>query len=502
MASKQPSKDHIVVDIPEQPPPAWLKDYNDQFFHQVLQDAGRWAFGVIFVEVWVLNDLRTHMFRPENGWWIEPYAQESKFDPLCDPTSLEYLEPTPLAPGVGLPGCLWAECQNGNGLNHHRHTRHSSVLPSVSEGFDHAGVHRDVLQRHVNWREVKPLAEDPDQPFNPRLKYLAECGLGLAAGVPFRIGPTEGLVVYMARESADEQKLTNSVNEEYLTHATLMIGSAYSLRLPRRAVVKARKAECSDGWKRLKRGLQTFLATKMTLQEFVEKQSQRPSDVSKLGSLPENTGGGDNVCSSFIHSVIGKTRLTTRKCLGANVKAPPTFTWDQTAWTFVGAFITLAILTNINKALETKYGASHSIVMGPFGALMTLQYGLTAAPASQPRNALIGQTLGLLIAHGVGQADGLELWLKQTLATSLAIAAMVKCGATHPPAGAAALLFSNGSRSWQNLGMMLMGNVVAIVCAAIINNANERRQYPTFWGIKPIIDLYRGDDPDKKAKQA
>lgn len=81
----------------------------------------------------------------------------------------------------------------------------------------------------------------------------------------------------------------------------------------------------------------------------------------------------------------------------------------------------------------------------PFGALMTLQYGLTAgkclkdvleflesisslhiffvlAPASQPRNAIVGQTLALCIARGIGEASNVELWVRQTIATSLAIA--------------------------------------------------------------------------------
>lgn len=139
---------------------------------------------------------------------------------------------------------------------------------------------------------------------------------------------------------------------------------------------------------------------------------------------------------------------------------------------------------------------------------MTLQYGLTAAPASQPRNAILGQTLGLLIAHGVGQIDGLELWLKMTLATSLAISVMVKYGVTHPPAGAAALLFSSGERSWQQIGMMLVGNVVAIACAALVNNSYEKRQYPTFWGLKPILDhfpsldVFRAPESDPKTKKA
>jgi CBS-domain-containing membrane protein len=138
----------------------------------------------------------------------------------------------------------------------------------------------------------------------------------------------------------------------------------------------------------------------------------------------------------------------------------------------------------------------------PFGALMTLQYGLTAAPASQPRNAIIGQTFSLLIAHSIGQAHNLEPWLKAALATSLAISVMVKCGVLHPPAGAAALLFSSGNHTWAQVGMMLMGNVVAIICAVFFNNLSDRRQYPTFWGLRPIHDMLFADkEADKKKKK-
>lgn len=144
---------------------------------------------------------------------------------------------------------------------------------------------------------------------------------------------------------------------------------------------------------------------------------------------------------------------------------------------------------------------------------MTLQYGLTAgtyrqqsnaqfplrlaahlpsfniAPASQPRNAIVGQTLALCIAYGIGKADSLELWLRQSLATSLAIGVMVKFGVTHPPAGAAALVFSSGNFSWKQVGLMLMANVIAIFCSTLINNWSVRRQYPTFWGFREINDM-------------
>ena len=127
---------------------------------------------------------------------------------------------------------------------------------------------------------------------------------------------------------------------------------------------------------------------------------------------------------------------------------------------------------------------------------MTLQFSLTAAPASQPRNIIIGQILSLIIAQGIGQAKHLDLWFRQTISTSLAIGLMAKLGVTHPPAGAAALFFSGGNSSWAQLFLMLVGNVIAIVCATLINNWSDKRQYPTFWGLRPIHDFMFGEEKD------
>lgn len=119
---------------------------------------------------------------------------------------------------------------------------------------------------------------------------------------------------------------------------------------------------------------------------------------------------------------------------------------------------------------------------------MTLQYGLTAAPESQPPNIILGQVISLAIAIGVGSIDGLDLWLRQSLATALAVTSMVKLGLTHPPAGAAALIFVGGSNSWGNLAMMLVGNCIAIATSTLINNVNEKRQYPMLRGSRWAYD--------------
>jgi hypothetical protein len=51
------------------------------------------------------------------------------------------------------------------------------------------------------------------------------------------------------------------------------------------------------------------------------------------------------------------------------------------------------------------------------------------------------------------------------------------------PAGAAALIFTEGGYNWGHLGIMLAGNVIAIFFATVINDMNIKRQYPTFWGF-------------------
>jgi CBS-domain-containing membrane protein len=119
-------------------------------------------------------------------------------------------------------------------------------------------------------------------------------------------------------------------------------------------------------------------------------------------------------------------------------------------------------------------------------------YGLTAAPASQPRSAICGQIISKTIALAVSYADNMSIWMKQALATSLAVAAMAKMGVIHPPAGAEALLFASGSFGWGNMLFVLVGNIIAIGASTIINNVSDYRQYPTFWGFQHTIDVIKG----------
>ena len=70
--------------------------------------------------------------------------------------------------------------------------------------------------------------------------------------------------------------------------------------------------------------------------------------------------------------------------------------------------------------------------------------------------------------------------------------------------GAGALLFAAGRFTWIQVAMMLMGNCVAILCSTVFNNMNDKRQYPTFWGLgylNRLLTCDNGQNGEKSKKE-
>ena len=660
-------------------------DYDDDLLHRAVADAGRWAYGTVLVEVWIHTG-GTTLIRPTSGWWLDPMyplacrqtTTGTDVSRLVDETRPDYVPPTPLVPGEGLPGVLWAELEgasygarlrhttgtNNNNNNNsrrnfstrrtgasggifatiqkqqhgkaqgveiselsglsssrggsrrgifrglsnasrskkHGHKRAISLplgsadvnVPSKNapaqslagsasgrgqgriwngshrskdplshqgtfRGFPSAGVeghgrrHRryttniedaaliaamaeeevhdmekPIVVPTVVWRDVNALANDPDQPWNPRLKLLAECNLGWAAAVPLRRhGQTpHGIVIYLARSSVDIHRLQSPTNEAYLTSAADLITSALLIRGPRHAAIEKRRAEMKRAARIIRWRLLFLLRIGWKLEDIMN--GNNISDESKTtvsvgqgrAEVPQGSPPIDSFAVSPIRSHLAtrliqtmywlRTKMVTTlmKTRGGAVQAPPTFSWEQTAVTFVGVFWTIAALAWLNTHLVSKHGTDADILLGPFGALVTLLYGLTAAPASQPRNAILGQTVSVgivLLLHYIPPWENLHIAWRAAISTALAVSTMVRLGLIHPPAGAAALLFSLSPDRWEglHLAVLLLANVVAIVLAVIFNNLSDRRQYPTFWGFdlldRLIHHIWRDtqDQPEK-----
>ena len=115
------------------------------------------------------------------------------------------------------------------------------------------------------------------------------------------------------------------------------------------------------------------------------------------------------------------------------------------------------------------------------GALTTLQYNLTAAPASQPRNAILAQIFALVTTILLSYIPNIPPWFRTALAPAIVIPGMGKLGIIHPPAGAAAIVFASGKVRWAHFAIFLSGVAITIITAVGINNMSDRRQYPTSW---------------------
>lgn len=190
--------------------------------------------------------------------------------------------------------------------------------------------------------------------------------------------------------------------------------------------------------------------------------------------------------SSFVSVLIGTIVKMKHKSKGARRHQPaPHIQLSECFWNFFGSFITLYIICFLSENVPfwNESERVYSFPLGPFGALITLQYSLTDAAAAQPRSVIYGATFsGLIAMFSTYIPDTIiPITCRIAFATSASIALMSKLGVMHPPGGAIALVFAEGNFHWGHLLLTLFGFTIAISTSTLINNLNNTRQYPVYW---------------------
>lgn len=121
-----------------------------------------------------------------------------------------------------------------------------------------------------------------------------------------------------------------------------------------------------------------------------------------------------------------------------------------------------------------------------------------------PPPTIFGRNSGFMHRPGDRANQCTTAVAETSTCNSTGLGVMVKSGVIHPPAAAAAIVFSSGNTSWPPLvGIMLVGNVIAILCATsiLVNNWSEKRHYPTSWGFRPIHDFISSYIKKEKAER-
>ena len=288
----------------------------------------------------------------------------------------------------------------------------------------------------LHFRDIKSLLYDPDTAKTPRLALLHEAGFSHAAGVPFQSGGMEGIVIYFTTRHTTintaaavidpntanlvEGGTMSIANQVYLLRATELIGAVVASIEARRAVM-VMKLESSTT---------PSSATSIASSESVctEHWKAAKTDV----SATTDQKGNQTLVGFSISKVRKDFRVWRSKCRGGNLQIPPAMPWEQCSWTFAGVFISILLLSGLNRAIvalsEGKYFIMGAPIMGPIGSVIALQYGSTSAPTAQPRNIILGQLVACAVVLPFTYIPVwfLSQWIRQAIAAACAITALVK----------------------------------------------------------------------------
>lgn len=130
-------------------------------------------------------------------------------------------------------------------------------------------------------------------------------------------------------------------------------------------------------------------------------------------------------------------------------------------WCAVGA------ATGISLALWIAGPPFAPFVLASLGGSAVFLFGLTRAPAAQPRALFGGHLGGALIGIACYQFFGAALWV-YALALVLTLGFMLLTRTVHPPAGANPVLMIYLHAGWAALWQPVLLGVVVLVAVALL----------------------------------
>lgn len=536
-------------------------DKKSTIVEHAIEMAGIDAYGVIGVDVWIFNqetNKLSHYGQPKGMSWMCPIYQrqaiyqskkEQKNEILDAIEELNTHNKTAEdeVVGQGLAGNFYQMYgpsvvpRRVGAISIGSNLRRSSVSMKASNhrtkyNLDvsnhrrsinlNAGSHRSsmfsnhetlMFNHDIEWHDMRDFTTNPFQMPSNRLQLLAKV-FGRAAGIPFNIeSDFKGVVIFFARRNFDQEGVNSDENLSYLRYAAQSIGSNIALEHARNEAMKKRQVKVQKAFRKAK---VAFSAISALEGEFMRQLSVRGMgdidtnvDNRNPSYRPLSRSSQSNCCDNVITMMNDvkqqsqdKVKNTIKKSLNPPLKIPSAAaTWQVAFWITCSCFVAFTTVLGMNNAIRKSTGNDYGFFAGPFGALITLQFALTAAPPAQPRNCLYGMTLSLFISicgkYLLSFQAGVPQWVVASICTSLAIGAMAKTSTVHPPAGATAIVFSlTPIKSTTNdlavAGLMLVASGVSIIIATVLNNSNDLRQYPMY----PIF--HSKDTTEKKKKKS
>ena len=113
---------------------------------------------------------------------------------------------------------------------------------------------------------------------------------------------------------------------------------------------------------------------------------------------------------------------------------------------------------------------------------MVLLFGYPESPFAQPKNVFFGHLLTSLAGVLILKFFPIDQFLQIGVAVGLGIFVMILFGVTHPPAGGNPIVIILGASNYDFLlNPIILGSIIIIVYAIIINRFFLKKKYPTNW---------------------
>jgi CBS-domain-containing membrane protein len=178
-------------------------------------------------------------------------------------------------------------------------------------------------------------------------------------------------------------------------------------------------------------------------------------------------------------------RTYLHKMSGTTVGRSPRVLNSEVFWSWIGALIGVGVVGWLGEFILA--GTDLTLMIGSYGASAVLLYGAPRSPLAQPRNLLGGHFFSALIGVFCWQLLPDTPWAAAALAVASSIAIMHLTRTLHPPGGATAMIAVIGSPEIQNMGYLyalipgLVGPLILLAVALLVNNLPRSRRYPETW---------------------
>jgi CBS-domain-containing membrane protein len=146
------------------------------------------------------------------------------------------------------------------------------------------------------------------------------------------------------------------------------------------------------------------------------------------------------------------------------------------------SWIAIGIAAGISLALWLVKAPTSPLFLASLGGSAVFLFGLTRAPAAQPRALFGGHLTGALVGIACYQLFGDALWV-YAVAAVVAGLLMLLMKAVHPPAGANPLIMIHAHASWSGLLQPVLLGVLALALVAAIWSRiyPGMARYPVSW---------------------